>query len=105
MMETGTGFDAAGYGRGLHALVGARKQYPVLARRMGLEGAARLRVRVHADGTLDGPPVVTTSSGHQLLDREALRMVEAAAPFPAFTGSGRGTLTLVLTIRFALDDV
>jgi protein TonB len=100
----GAGFDAAGYGRGLYGLVAAKKSYPVLARRMGLEGLTRLRVHVRADGSLDGPPEVTSSSGHPLLDREALRMVEAAAPFPAFSASGRSTLTLALTVRFSLDD-
>jgi protein TonB len=100
----GQGFDVAGYGRGLHARVAAKKSYPVLARRMGLEGVARLRVRLHDDGTLDGKPEVATSSGHALLDREALRMVEAAAPFPSFTGSGRRALSLLLTIRFSLDE-
>jgi TonB family protein len=100
----GQGFDVAGYGRGLHALVAAKKSYPVLARRMGLEGVTRLRVRVRADGTLDGPPQLTASSGHALLDREALRMVEASAPFPAFVDSGRGAIALILTIRFSLDE-
>jgi protein TonB len=102
--SNGEGFDPAGYGRGLHGLVAAKKQYPVLARRMGLEGVTRLRVRVRPDGTLDGPPVVTTSSGHDLLDREALRMVAAAAPFPTFTDAGRAALSLVLSVRFALDE-
>jgi TonB family protein len=100
----GQGFDVAGDGRGLHALVAAKKSYPVLARRMGLEGVTRLRVRVRADGTLDGSPAVTASSGHALLDREALRMVEASAPFPSFVDSGRGAIALILTIRFSLDE-
>jgi TonB family protein len=46
-----------------------------------MEGTALVWVRVNRDGSLAAPPRLEGSSRFRVLDAEALRMVEAAAPF------------------------
>ena len=48
-------------------------------------------------------PVIATSSGSDVLDAQAVRMVGAAAPFPPLpVGVGRRSLELVVPVRFRL---
>jgi protein TonB len=62
--------------------VTARLVYPPLARRQGWSGQVRVEFTVCADGSVEGLKVAA-SSGRSLFDRQALRAVQAAAPFPA----------------------
>lgn len=57
--------------------------YPEEARRKGLYGNLILHVSVRADGSLEGIRVVR-SSGQDVLDQAAVRIVELAAPFAPF---------------------
>lgn len=57
--------------------------YPSEARELGLFGSLILHVAVRADGSLEGIRVVR-SSGHDVLDDAAIRIVELAAPFSPF---------------------
>ncbi|NEX18604.1 MAG: energy transducer TonB [Halochromatium sp.] len=57
--------------------------YPREARELGLFGSLILHVAVRADGSLEGIRVVR-SSGHEVLDQAAIRIVELAAPFAPF---------------------
>lgn len=83
--------------------VAREQRYPAQARRLGLEGTVRVRLRLRRNGTLAGPPEVEGPAGASLLDAEALRMVEAAAPFAplpeVLPGSER---EFVIPVRFAL---
>lgn len=54
------------------------KHYPPEARRKRWEGTVVLRLEVAADGTLANPPEIHRSSGHDVLDRAALRMIRPA---------------------------
>lgn len=91
------------WGRTVRGAILAQRGYPRAARRMGLEGTAMVRVTLRADGTLATPPVIDRSSGHDVLDREALRMVRAAAPFPSTDLSLSGdTARFVVPIQFTL---
>jgi len=101
----GGGVDLEGYGAGLSKAVTAHRHYPAQARRLRLEGTVLVGVDVSRDGALAGDPVVTRSSGHAVLDDEALRMVRAAAPFPALpTGVTGASAHFVLPIRFGIRD-
>jgi TonB family protein len=73
--------DLQGYGRGVFAAVAAKQRYPRMALRRGLEGTATVRIRVNRDGSLASAPQIVSSTNHEILDQEALRMVQAAAPF------------------------
>jgi protein TonB len=54
------------------------KQYPPVARRLGQEGVVVLEARIGADGRLEEARI-KRSSGHSLLDREAVRLLQEAA--------------------------
>ncbi|MBK5930756.1 energy transducer TonB [Halochromatium salexigens] len=72
--------------------------YPREARELGLYGNLTLHVAVRSDGTLEGIRVVR-SSGHDVLDQAAVRIVELAAPFAPFPpGIKRDTDVLDITV-------
>lgn len=56
----------------------AMKRYPMAARRLGQEGVVLIEARIGRDGRLEGAEV-KRGSGYPLLDKEALRLLEAAA--------------------------
>jgi TonB family protein len=95
--------DLGSYLSGLAARVGRFQSYPLVAREMGLEGTVVVRLVVREDGSLAAAPAVDASSGHELLDDEALRIVAHAAPFAPPLGH-RGLLTLRVPVRFHLED-
>ena len=57
--------------------------YPDEAARRGLSGNLLLDVALHSDGTIESV-TVRRSSGERILDDAAVRIVQLAAPFPAF---------------------
>src|SRR5690554_7759325 len=61
------------------------QNYPAEARSQGIYGSLVLRVAIRRDGSLDSVELIE-SSGHQVLDNAALRIVRLAAPFAPFTG-------------------
>jgi cytochrome c oxidase cbb3-type subunit 1 len=58
---------------------------------------------VNPDGTLASPPTVEESSGHELLDQEAVRIVARAAPFPPLTGH-QSPVPLRVPVQFHIDS-
>ncbi len=56
-------------------------EYPYLAREAGMQGRLLVRFVINRDGSL-GEAKILRSSGYPLLDKEALRAVHDAAPFP-----------------------
>jgi len=58
-----------------------QKRYPPIARRRGVTGVVNVRFTILADGNLASSELVE-SSGSRHLDREALRMLSRAQPFP-----------------------
>ena len=102
--DSGDGrFDVAGYGRALSMAVHARKSYPRAAERRGIEGTVRIHVVVSRDGRLADAPSVQQTSGDEELDAQAVRMVEAAAPFEALPDTYRKpTIEFVIPIDFTL---
>lgn len=75
-----------------------RLSYPPMARRQGWQGTVRVAFTVRADGSIDGLHV-DTGSGHLLLDRQALRAVESAAPFPAPPAPAAITLPVLFSLE------
>jgi periplasmic protein TonB len=66
----------------LFAWIDRHKQYPLLAQRRGLEGAAAVRIRIDRSGRVLERTLVG-STGQPLLDQAALDLVRRASPFPA----------------------
>jgi protein TonB len=56
----------------------AMKRYPMVARRLGQEGVVLVEARIGRDGRLEGAEI-KHGSGYPLLDKDALRLLEAAA--------------------------
>lgn len=83
----------------VRSLIEEHRTYPRRARRMGIEGTVTVHIAIGADGALHAVSVAS-SAGAGDLDRAALRMVRAAAPFPVPPG---GPMQLRLPIRFALE--
>jgi len=73
---------SASYEARLIAQLRRYKQYPDRARRAGQQGIAMLRFTVDRTGRVLTHALVGTS-GHQLLDDEALALIQRAAPLPA----------------------
>ena len=76
-------------------------RYPRLARRLGHEGLVMLNVRVSAEG-LCISVTVTRSSGHTILDREAVRAVKGWRFKPAMKAGVPVEGEMQIPIRFLL---
>jgi protein TonB len=99
----GGSVDLSAYGQRLSSLVTSQRRYPPSAVRLRMEGTAVVRVHVRRDGSLATPPQLVTSSRYGVLDAEALRMVEAAAPFaPLPEGHAQPSAEFVVPVRFSL---
>ncbi|WP_083968422.1 energy transducer TonB [Hyalangium minutum] len=95
--------DLRAYARSLTAVVARQRRYPETAVRLGMQGTAHVQLRLRQDGSLVEAPRLVTSSGHDILDAEALRMVEAAAPFAPFPDSAsRPDAGFVIPVVFSL---
>jgi len=93
---------AAEYAGRIQALLADHRRYPRRARQLGQQGEARLFFAVDRDGRLVESRI-EHSSGHHVLDREVLAMVERAQPLPPIPEPlGRGRLELVVPVQFQL---
>ena len=72
----------AGYGQTISLVLARYTDYPRLAQMQGWQGAVTMRLRVAPSGRLLDAEVYT-SSGHEVLDRQALAMAARAERFPA----------------------
>ena len=80
------------------------KRYPAQAMASGWTGTADIRVEVGSDGQPRAATVLR-SSGHELLDRAALAMIDAGALRARLPESLRGkAFAVVLPVVFNLDD-
>jgi len=93
---------AAEYAGRIQALLADHRRYPRRARQLGQQGEARLFFAVDRDGRLVESRI-EQSSGHHVLDREVLAMVERAQPLPPIPEPlARGRLELVVPVQFQL---
>ena len=77
--------------------------YPEQARREGAEGVVLVAVRVLESGSA-GEVRLARSSGHKLLDAEALRLAQGARYTPAQRAGQPVDTWVQLPIRFELRD-
>ncbi len=79
------------------------KRYPAQAMEAGWAGTVDVRVEVGADGR-PRPAAIAKSSGHELLDRAALTMIDAGALRARLPESLRGkAFAVALPVVFNLD--
>ncbi len=84
----------------LRARIQACLRYPMMARRLGLEGETLIRFMIRADGSTSGV-MMERSSGHRSLDERAVATVQEAAPFEA-PPEGK-ELSILLPVSFTLE--
>lgn len=72
--------------------------YPAQARSQGIYGNLRLLVSIRSDGTIASVRILS-SSGHQILDESAIRIVNMAAPFAPFPEELRQEADILDIIR------
>ena len=65
----------------LKILIEKNKDYPLMARKAGREGTCAVRCALERNGSIRRVHIVT-SSGHDLLDKSALRAVRSVGQFP-----------------------
>lgn len=80
-----------------------KPDYPLLARRKGLEGRVLVRVAVRPDGTAESAAVVQ-SSGHDILDRAARSTIAQWRFRPASIGHKPVAGTIDVPVVFRLSD-
>jgi protein TonB len=97
--------DARGkYGNTLWGAIGKYKQYPRIAQMRGWQGEAIVELQLDGNGKLKSKKIIQ-SSGFESLDKQALEMVEKAAPFPAPPEALRGSnFSIKVPIPFKLEE-
>ena len=95
--------DMRGYAKGIFRALQGCQKYPASARRLGLEGKGAVKIRIDRKGKIVGEPTMHTSTGHEVLDQEALAMVRCAAPFEAPPQEfDKDVATLAIPVHFKL---
>ena len=79
-----------------------RNNYPRAAKERGWEGTVTLKVHILADGDI-GEVIVTSSSGHDMLDEAAVDMVKEGHATPARRGDKPVDSWVVVPYRFHLE--
>lgn len=92
----------ANYRRRLTDLLARQQEYPRVAAMRGWEGEVRIRVRVARKGSLLGV-TLDHSSGHDILDRHAIAMLEGLGGLPALPdGYDSSELQVVVPVSYSL---
>jgi TonB family protein len=77
--NTSATFD--NYNNVLWAAIVKHKQYPIIARMSGWQGQVIIELLLDGNGILKSKKI-HTSSGYDVLDKQALEMIDKAVPFP-----------------------
>ncbi|WP_303851279.1 energy transducer TonB [Seleniivibrio woodruffii] len=72
-------FDYSAYQSTLNSRLEKNKYYPMMARRRGMEGTVKMKLVIAPNGSLVESQVVA-SSGYDILDGEALKLVRSVFP-------------------------
>jgi protein TonB len=91
------------YGNTLWGAISKEKKYPKIAQMRGWQGEAIVELLLDGNGKLKSKKIIQ-SSGHEVLDKQALEMVEKAAPYPMPPEVLRGSnFTITVPIPFKLE--
>jgi len=93
-----------GYGKTISSLIAKHQRYPPNAQLHGWQGTTQVKLVVSPGGKMVNAAILQ-SSGFEVLDNEALEMVQQAAPLPPPPEALRGReLTVMVPIVFRLND-
>jgi protein TonB len=85
-------------------LLAKAKRYPERAVRGRVVGSGTLRLTVSPSGDVERVEVIKSTESN-ILDEELLRMVDRAAPFPAFPSEmNQADLTMLVPVSFRLEN-
>lgn len=91
------------YGNSLWGAISKHKKYPKIAAMRNWQGEAIVELELDGNGKVKSKKILQ-SSGHEVLDRQALEMVEKALPFPAPPEVLRGSsFTITVPVPFKLE--
>jgi len=91
------------YGNSLWNAISKHKKYPKIAQMRGWQGEAIVELELDGSGKLKSKKI-TQSSGYEVLDKQALEMVEKAVPFPTPPEALRNSnFTIVIPVPFKLE--
>lgn len=96
--------DIDGYSSSLWGAISKHKKYPKIAAMRGWEGEVIVELQLDGNGKLKSKKI-TQSSGHEVLDKQALEMVEKALPFPIPPDALRNSsFTITVPVPFKLEN-
>ena len=91
------------YGNTLWSAIGKYKNYPRIAQMRSWQGDVVVELQLDGNGNLKSKKILK-GSGYDILDKEALAMVDKAAPFPAPPEALRGSsFSIKVPIPFKLE--
>lgn len=94
----------AGYGKTIGGVVTKYREYPRIAQIRGWQGRVLVRIHFARKGVVTNMTVVE-SSGHAVLDQQALDMLKRASPFPPAPQSLEGReFSVTVPIVFRLEN-
>lgn len=93
----------SGYGSALWGAISKHKKYPRIAQARAWQGEVILELSLDGNGNLLSKTIIQ-KSGYDVLDQQALEMVDKAIPFPTPPESLRGTsFSIKVPIAFKLE--
>jgi protein TonB len=92
------------YGHALWSAIEKHKNYPRIAQMRGWQGEAIVELILDGSGKLKSKKIIS-SSGYEVLDKQALDMIEKAAPFPVPPEVLRSSqFSIKVPVPFKLQD-
>jgi len=93
--------DMASWKKAVAKKVAKKQKYPRSALSREIEGRAKIRLHVAADGAITAHEVVE-ETGESILDREIPKLVDRLNPLPALP-DGKTELSFVLPLNWRLN--
>ncbi len=95
--------DISGWQKEVRKKVAKKQSYPRAALRKELQGQAKVEINVDRDGNIVAHNL-TSSTGHDILDREVPKLMKRASPLPAPPAEATdGQLTMVIPLAWVLQ--
>ena len=90
------------YSNLLRAHIAKHKKYPRIAQRRKMQGEVVIAIQIGGDGSLISKNI-QKSSGHKVLDKEGMNMMEKSKPFPVPPDTLKNSVTnVIVPIAFNL---
>lgn len=95
--------DLDGYSNSLWSAISKHKKYPKIAQMRGWQGEVIVELQLDGNGKIKSKKIAQ-SSGYEVLDKQALEMVEKALPFPIPPETLRSSnFTITVPVPFKLE--